>query len=237
MVFTYVAYKLSLILLWVHIFLTYMIYRFVKLIQPQNSVQGNPATVFVYKIPFTKKNMTIYDTVDFFRKEMFPKTKKTNEQIEKYAGQVLLRKIINLHNNNGIKNIPQITSMVNQIKSGKGIFFSPGVPNIKLVRTKNKEWVLFDGHHSMLAYMSLGRKYLSEIPHLIIQNKNGCVKDNEILVFFGVHSKKLRALNWRDYVINWQLPEEKQLCRRVQENMGELFDFFKNKAKDNLAIR
>ncbi len=199
-----------------------MIYRFVELIQPKNSVHGNPATGFVYKIPSAKKNMTIYDTVDFFEKKIFPKTKKTKEQ--KTAEQVLLRKIINLHNNNGIKNIPQITSMINQIKSGKNILSDSGLPNIKLVKTRNKEWVLFDGHHSMLAYMALGRKYLSEIPYLIIQNKTGCVKDKEILAFFGVHSKKLRDLDWRDYVINWQQPEEKQLCRRVQENMGELFD-------------
>lgn len=212
-----------------------MNYRIIKLIHPQNSVQGNPATAFVYKIPFTKKNMTIYDTVDFFRKEIFLKTKKTNKQ--KTAGKVLLRKIINLHNNNGIKNIPQITSMINQIKTGKDILSDLDLPNVKLVKTCNKKWVLFDGHHSMLAYMALGRKYLSEIPHLIIQNKNGYVKDSEILVFFGVHSKKLRALSWRDYVINWQQLKEKQLCRRVQENMGELFDSFKNKAKDNLAIR
>ncbi|MFH1664098.1 MAG: hypothetical protein ABH986_04810 [archaeon] len=173
--------------------------------------------------------------MDFFRKEIFLKTKKTNKQ--KTAGKVLLRKIINLHNNNGIKNIPQITSMINQIKTGKDILSDLDLPNVKLVKTCNKKWVLFDGHHSMLAYMALGRKYLSEIPHLIIQNKNGYVKDSEILVFFGVHSKKLRALSWRDYVINWQQLKEKQLCRRVQENMGELFDSFKNKAKDNLAIR
>ena len=214
-----------------------MNYRIVKLIQPNSSSQSNLTTVSVYKIPFTKKDMTIYDTVNFFERQIFSKTKKTSEGIEVAEEQVLLRKIINLHNNNGIKNIPQITSMINQIKSGKDILFSSGVPNIKLVRTRNKEWVLFDGHHSMLAYMVLGRKYLSEVPHLIIQNKTGCVKDSEILVFFGVHSKKLRALDWRDYVINWQQPKEKQLCRRVQENMGELSDSFKNKAKDNLAIR
>ena len=214
-------------------FLVYMDYRIIKLIHPQNSA----ATVSVYKIPFLKKNMTIYDTVDFFRKEMFSKTKKTNGQKEMTGEQVLLRKIINLHNADGIKNIPQITSMINKIKSRKDILFSSEMPNIKLVKTCNNEWVLFDGHHSMLAYMVFGRKYLSEVPHLIIQNKTGCVKESEILVFFGVHSKKLRVLDWRDYVINWQQPKEKQLCRRVQENMGELFDSFKNKAKDNLAIR
>ena len=206
-----------------------MNYRIVKLIQPQNSVS-------VYKIPL-KKNMTIYGTVDFFRKKIFSKTKKTNGETEKSSEQVLLRKIINLHNDNGIKDISQITSMINQIKSGKNILSDLGLPNIKLVRISSKEWVLFDGHHSMLAYMALGRNYLSEIPHLIIQNKNGCVKDSEILAFFGVHSKKLKALNWKKYAINWQQPEEKQLCKRIQENMGELFDSIKSKFNDNLAIR
>lgn len=214
-----------------------MNYRIIKLVHPQNPVQGTPETVSVYKIPFTKKNMTIYDTVDFFEKQIFSKAKETNEALEKSTEQVLLGNIINLHNSNGIKNIPQITSMINQIKSGKDILFSSGIPNIKLVEACRNEWVLFDGHHSMLAYMILGRKYLSEVPHLIIRNKTGYVKDSEIHVFFGVHSKKLRDSDWRDYVINWQQPKEKQLCMRVQENMGELYDFFKNKAKDNLAIR
>ena len=65
-------------------FLAYMNYRIIKLIHPQNSVQGNPATAFVYKIPFTKKNMTIYDTVDFFEKqnvEEFVSNNKDNEGI------------------------------------------------------------------------------------------------------------------------------------------------------------
>lgn len=214
-----------------------MEYRFVELIQPHNSPNGNLTTTSAYKIPFLKKNMTIYDTVDFFRKEMFSKTKKTSGQKVMAEKQVLLRKIINLHNASGIKNISQVTSMVHQIKSGKDILSDLGLPNIKLVRTRDKEWVLFDGHHSLLAYMASGKNYLSEVPHLIIQNKTGYIKDSEILVFFGVYSKKLKALDWKKYAINWQLPAEEQLCKRIQENMGELFDFLKNKFNDNLAIR
>ncbi len=214
-----------------------MDYRFVKLIQPQNSIQGNSATVFVYKIPFTKKNMTIYETVDFFRKEIFLKTKKTINQKKFNEEQVLLKEIINLHNDTGIKSIPQITSMINQIKSGKDIYSDSCLPNIKLVKTKNKKWVLFDGHHSLLAYMACSKKYLNETPHLIISNKTGYVNDSEIFVFFGAHSQKLKASNWRKYTVNWQLPLEKQLCRRIQENMEELFDSLKNKFNDNLAIK
>ena len=165
--------------------------------------------------------MTIYETVDFFEKNIFQTTKTTNKKI---TGQVQLREIINLHNNMGIKNTPQIIAMVQQIKSGKDILSPSGLPNIKLVKTEQNELVLFDGHHSLLAYMLTGRKYLNETPHLIVENENGYVNDREIIVFFGKHSEKLKDLDWRRYVINWQAPEEKQLCKRIQKNMGELLD-------------
>ncbi|KKL87575.1 hypothetical protein LCGC14_1933360 [marine sediment metagenome] len=72
--------------------------------------------------------------------------------------------------------------------------------------------------------MIVGRTYLHEVPHLIVENENGHVNDNEILVFFGIHSKILNDSDWRSYVINWQAPEERQLCKREQKNMGELFN-------------
>ena len=50
----------------------------------------------------------------------------------------------------------QIRTMVKQIKSGKEILSPRGLPNIKLVKTKQSEWILFDGHHSLLSYMIAG---------------------------------------------------------------------------------
>ena len=86
------------------------------------------------------------------------------------------------------------------------------------------EWILFDGHHSLLSYMIAGRTYLHEIPHLVIEDENCHVNDKEILIFFGTHSKKLNNSNWRKYVINWQAPKDRQLCKREQNNMGEFLD-------------
>ena len=129
---------------------------------------------------------------------------------------IILREVINLHNNNGIKDLDQIKLMVKEIKSGKDIISKNGFPNIKLVKTQNSEWVLFDGHHSLLSYMITGRTYLHEVPHIIVQNENGYVDDNEIHVFFGKHSGKLSESNWRQHVINWQASEEKQLCIRIK---------------------
>ena len=201
-----------------------MNYRFVKLIYPVKSKDGNLTRISSLKVHLKNKSNSIYDTVDQFKNEIGSKIKKTIVEVKKL---VLLREIINLHNINGIKSKDQIRTMVKQIKSGKEILSSCGLPNIKFVKTKYSEWVLFDGHHSLLSYMIAGRSYLHEIPHLIVENENGHVNDKEILIFFGIHSKILNDSDWRKYVINWQALKERQLCKREQKNMGELFNSLK----------
>ena len=196
-------------------------YRFVKVIHPCKSKDGNLTCVSSLKVHLKDKSNTIYDTVDHFEKELGLKVKETIEEVKEL---VLLREIINLHNIDGIKSMNQIRTMVKEIKSGNDILSPSGLPNIKLVKTEQSEWILFDGHHSLLSYMIAGRTYLHEIPHFVIEDDNGYVDNKEILVFFGMHSKKLNDSNWRKYVINWQAPKEKQLCKREQNNMGELLD-------------
>jgi len=198
-----------------------MSYRFVKLIYPYKSKDGNLTRISSLKVYLRNKSNTIYDIVDQYEKGLGSKIKETIKEVKKL---VLLREIINLHNLNGIKSMNRIRTMVKQIKSGKDILSPCGLPNIKLVKTKQLEWILFDGHHSLLSYMIAGRTYLHEIPHFVIEDENGHVNDKEILIFFGMHSKKLNDSNWRKYVINWQAPIERQLCKREQKNMGELLD-------------
>ncbi len=198
-----------------------MNYRFVKIIYPYKSKDGNLTRISSLKVHLRNKNITIYDTVEQFEKELDSKIKETIKEVKKL---VLLREIINLHNINGIKSMNQIRTMVKQIISGKDILSPRGLPNIKLVKTKQSEWILFDGHHSLLSYMIAGRTYLHEVPHFVIENESGYVNDKEILIFFGIHSKILNDSDWRKYVINWQAPKEGQLCKREQKNMGELFN-------------
>jgi hypothetical protein len=195
--------------------------KFVKLIYPGKLQKNDIIKISTSKIQLTRLNMTIYDIVDYFEQNIFLIIKMTEEQIKT---KVQLRDIINLHNNTGIKDISQIKSMITKIKSKKDILHQSKLPNIKLVKTKDNDRVLFDGHHSMLAYMSLDLKYLYEIPHLIVENEHGYVLDKDILIFFGPHAVELTVSTWRDYVLNWQAPKEKQLCKRIQNNMGELFD-------------
>ena len=119
--------------------------------------------------------------------------------------------------------------MTRSIESRKHIS-SFGIPNVKLVRTRDNQLLLFDGHHSMLAYMNAGKRYLEEIPHMIIEDKDkGYIDDKDIIVFYGEHSKEIENYDWKQYVINWQAVKEKQLSRRVQRDMGELFCAIKNR--------
>ncbi len=164
------------------------------------------------------RNISIYESVEVFKKLSDLKL-VDKEIIEK----IPLQNIINLHNIEGIQSLKRIESMIKDIKSGKEIFSSDGFPNVKLVSKDNK-WILFDGHHTLLAYMIEDKQFLHEIPHMIVKNQDKDVSDEEISVFFGEHSEKA---NWKEYVINWQASKEEQLCKRIQNNMGELLDSFK----------
>ncbi len=167
------------------------------------------------------RDASIYDSVEIFKKISNPKfvLKEIKEKIP-------LKNIINLHNDTGIQSMARIKSMINDIKSGKEIFSDDGFPNIKLVKTKDNKWVLFDGHHSMLAYIAMGKRFLHEIPHMIVKNHDKeHVNDDEITVFFGEHGKNIK--DWKKHVINWQAEKEEQLCKRVQNNMGEVLDSIK----------
>ena len=97
------------------------------------------------KVQLKNKKDTIYDTVDQFEKETGSKTKETIKEVKK---PVLLKEIINHHNVKGIKNVNQIKTMIKKTKPGKQILSPKGLPNIKLIKTTQTEWILFDDHHS-----------------------------------------------------------------------------------------
>ena len=206
--------------------------RIIKLIYPYKP-DSNLIRLSASKIPISKKYVTIYDTVDFFLHNIFLKS-KNNVHIKSISNKIRLGNIINLHNDDGIT-LSKIKSMRNQIISGRDVLHTNGLPNSRLVKSKERKWVLFDGHHSMLAYMIAGRKYLHEIPHLIVEEKEkGYVSDKEICVFFGEHASKIKENNWRKYVINWKEPGEKQLCKRIQKNMEQLVDALSKKFPNDL---
>ena len=186
--------------------------------------KDNNLNVIAYcksRIPSPNRTTTIYETVEIYEKKFFPNLQTTYMEI---SPRIPLRNLINIHNSDGIKNIPQIADFSLKIKQGEHIMQSSGLPNIKLARLKSNSLLVFDGHHSLLAYMAAGKVFLDEIPHIIISGDKGLLKNNEILVFWGHHAHKITAKNWELYVINWQKPKNKQICHRIQRNVGELFD-------------
>lgn len=163
---------------------------------------------------------TVYDSVKQLIKEYHAGKKPCQHDM---APRIPLMQIINLHNTDGIQDLSRITAMLADIQAGKVPLMENGIPNVKLVISGEGEYVLFDGHHTLLAYMIAGRILLSQVPHIIVTNTgSGFVTDEEIHVFFGEHAPKLRHRDWREYVLNWQAPKENQLCLRIQKNMGEL---------------
>ena len=179
--------------------------RIIKLSYPITS--SNQLHTYKDKISFVG---SLYGFIDFFEKEIFPEIKLVPGRVNE---NIILRSVINLHNKEGIKDINQIKRMINVIHKEKQILHPSTLPNIKLAKIE-EHFILFDGHHSLLAYMSAGRNYLCEIPHLLLEG----ITNEETKVFFGQHKG-----NWKTHVINWQAPQEQQLCVRREKNMGELF--------------
>jgi hypothetical protein len=160
--------------------------------------------------------------VDFFEQTLFPvlprRIRPANERIS-------LGQLMNMHNPEGMRDIPQIRGMLQQIKGCDDVLHATGLPNVKLVTTSRGEWVLFDGHHTTIAYMANGRRYLDELPHLLVHHRGRePIPDSDILVVFGSHAPLLSTSIWRDYTINWQAPPEEQLAHRAQSSMRGLFD-------------
>lgn len=180
------------------------------------------------RVPSCEK--TIYDALGFFEDEIFLKSKFKCVKT-KVKNSTLLGDIINLHDEGGLK-MNKILKMSKSLRNGEQLLFSSGLPNIKLVMTEEREWVLFDGHHTLISYILSNKKYLSEVPHLIIESKSGFFKDESIHVFYGKHSKKLRDKNWRDYVVNWNVPYNKQLSFRKRKNINELLKVVKSMVEE-----
>lgn len=173
------------------------------------------------RIPVSPTSPTIDHAVAVFERVL---SRGAPYRTERVAERVRLEGILNLHDVDGMKDVAQIDGMIGQILAGGEVLHPSGLPNVKVVLTRFGERLLFDGHHTVIAYMATGREYLDEIPHLVVQDANGHVEAASVLAFFGIHARELSASNWRDHVIRWRAPPERQLCKRSLKSVGELFE-------------
>lgn len=198
----------------------------IELVLPASSL--NDETSFFVKrftsSAFGDGKDDIYGLVEKFRETIFPELGDEDFRRAEIRKPVEIEGVVNLHDENEIMARDYLEEMLEKIRAGKEIIMDDGLPNLKVTETRREETVLFDGHHTALAYMFAGRRYLPEIPHLRVLNpvRSG-FSDHKIHVFFGTHSQKLTDKNWRDYVISWNKPEEEQLKPRLRSDMGELF--------------
>lgn len=198
-----------------------------KLLFPKNlGEEKNSGGVKTFTCTFEHRpDEDVYSTVEKFRKEVFPEIDDEDLRVEFVRNKTPLAEIVNLHNAEEIKGRSNIEEMLEKINSGKHVKMPDGLPNVKVVKTKPGELVCFDGHHSMLAYMFSGKKYLHQLPSLVISDPAvKRLEDEEIYPFFGVHAEELQDKDWRDYTISWTNSPENQLEKREQDNMGELLE-------------
>ena len=176
------------------------------------------------KIPDYERS--IYDAVGHFEDKIFKKSKYSCYK-RKLKCKIELKKIINLHDEDGL-DIKKINVLLKSLYCGNHLLSQSYMPNIKLIQTDRKEWVVFDGHHSLNSYMMMNKKFLDEVPHLVVLNDSGFFDDKAIGQFYGKHKKEVNDKDWRDYVINWNYRKDNQLKKRKRKNMLELNTVIKN---------
>ncbi|MBS3766067.1 hypothetical protein KGY71_06065 [Candidatus Bipolaricaulota bacterium] len=199
----------------------------VELVLPvdrDESTQGNFKRNFISEVSSGSRE-DIYGLVERFREEVFPELEEEDLRAVEVDHPMALEDVINLHNRSEIVGRSDVKEMLEKVKSGREILMPDGAPNVKVTETKQGNVVLFDGHHTLLAYMLAGNEFLSQVPHIRVNDQDRSGFDHEeILCFFGEHADKLEGDDWRDYTVSWTKPEAEQLEPRKWNDMGELLE-------------
>tara|TARA_Y100000310_G_scaffold229196_1_gene231605 strand:+ start:297 stop:884 length:588 start_codon:yes stop_codon:yes gene_type:complete len=160
----------------------------------------------------------VYEFVNYVRDNRIDKKIKYSVMGK---GRILIRDLVTLHNVEGIQKRNEILSMKLDIKSGEDIFEFENFPNVHLIKN-GTEVVVSNGHHTLFAYLGAGKKFLSDVPYILVESSE--MKPKEFLVFFGEHKNKMKANDWKKYCVDWNVSESNQLEPRKQETIGEVFD-------------
>lgn len=156
--------------------------------------------------------------------ESLPKSwKKLAKEGGNVFGSYEISNMLPIHNATGIRDLKQITKMGKAVKSGKHILGNADLPNIKMVVAPSGRLLVFDGHHSLISYYNQGKRYLSEIPYLVISDNDfGPVTPEEISFFFPKDFREEVIRSWENYTVNWEAAAGNQVEKRRVSNFAEL---------------
>lgn len=176
----------------------------------------------------------IYKALEWFSQH-FP-NELPNPRPDKVA-DIDLTTTINLHNIEGVTNVQTMRELIGKIKKGISIYnLDNGAPNVYLAHVGN-QWVVINGHHTIMAYLMCGVTKIAEIPYAIIENNTtGDISETEILAVFNEHATNVSPSQWQNVALDWSAPSGKQLTNRVQKNMGELTAAFANRYGNELGL-
>ena len=170
-------------------------------------------------ITFEDEGKSLYYLVEQVRKLYM---EASEIQIELY-GSYSLSEVMPIHNLSGVRDASQIKQMQEKISSGEEVFEKDGLPNIKLVVAPNNKLLIFDGTHTLIAYLLQGKRLLSSVPYLVISaDKFAPVTAQEISTFFPEESREKIESKWSEWVVNWQAELGSQTEKREFNTMGEL---------------
>ncbi|MFC1585557.1 hypothetical protein ACFL5V_08435 [Fibrobacterota bacterium] len=187
---------------------------------------SDPNPAFSYELTFNEEIVSIKKAIEYMEKNFFgKKTKIINELLS----QVSLSSIIPLENVLGNEDASFIKQAASRIYSGHHMLSKQKWPHIKLIKTAKNEWVLFEGHRTMLAYMAAGKRILGEVPYLyVFHDDRDYMRDSEIMEFFSKLARQIRNEDWRHYSLVWKARDYRQLCTRKYWSMEELFESLRN---------
>lgn len=188
----------------------------------------NESVVIVSQFDFATEGHSPYSVIDYLADEGRDLLQWEEVPV---VNPIPLKSIIPIHNRTGLRELEQIISMIKTIKDGKHILHNNNLPNMKLIIAPNGRFVLFDGHHTALSNMFCDKKWLHQVPYLLVSREGQAVTALEISHFFPEDGREKVIHDWFEHTVNWQAPEGEQIEIRSERTLGDLFRKIKPELK------
>lgn len=159
-----------------------MLNRLIVCSYPESNGQAR-----IFRTLVEQDDLSPYKTVDFLLENI---ESLENAKTEQVVNPILIEDVLTIHNSTGMRDLAQLQTMIEKIKHNRLVINDNGLPNIKLVLAPDKHLLMFDGHHTALAYLLAGKKFLHETPYILLSNARQPLSPREISYFFPKNSRE-----------------------------------------------